>query len=286
MNKLAFLFLICLFSIQQAFGSNTVMTNQPDSVRLFSYSLNEDGGHSGLHFAYSNDHQNWVSIGPDFRFLFCDYGRWGKEKRLVSPFLFQAKDGMWHCVWSLNEYDGTFAHAESKDLIYGHPQSYPIVMTDNNCLEPEVSYNNSNGEYKISWISDKSEKQQAFYVTTTDFKNYSGTKEMPLSDRLNSRKEISILGKHEMGTVHKVPWELLDGLMKKQQLDAYRQELWSESAKTDPVRFAGLKNLDATITVDNSKSKKISDMLIGVFFEDINYAADGGLYADSFKTGF
>lgn len=280
MNKITFLLLLSLFSLQQILASNSVTTNQPDSVYLFSYSLKDDGGHSGLHFAYSTDHENWVSIGPNFRFLFCDYGRWGKEKRLVTPFLFQTKDGIWHCVWSLNEYDGTFAHAESKDLLYWYPQSYPIVMTGNNCLEPEISYNNKSSEYKISWISDKTGEKKAFYVTTADFKNYSDTKEMPLNDRLNSRKEISILGKPEMGTIHKVSWDLLDGLMKKQQLDAYRQELWSENAKTDPTRFSGLKNLDAIITVDNSKSKKISDMLVGVFFEDINYAADGGLYAE------
>lgn len=280
MNRIALLLILCLSTVGQIYAGNTLMPNPPDSAYLFSYSLNEDGGHSGLHFAYSTDQQNWVSIGPDFCFLFCDYGRWGKEKRLVTPFLFQAKDGMWHCVWSLNEYDGTFAHAESKDLIYWFPQSYPNVMTGNNCLEPEVSHNNKSGEYKISWISDTSAKKQAFYVTTTDFKNYSGTKEMPLSNRINSRKELTISGKTETGTIHKVPWETVDELIKTQKLHAYRGELWSESAKTDPVRFAGLKNLDATITVDNSKSKKISDMLVGVFFEDINYAADGGLYAE------
>ena len=148
--------LVCVFlmSLQQSFAGNAVMTNPPDSVYLFSYSLKEDGGHSGLHFAYSTDQENRGSIDPDFCFLFSDYGRWGKEKRLVTPFHFKAKDGMWHCLWSLNEYDGTFVHAKSKDLLYWHPQSYPIVMTGNNCLEPEVSYHDKRNEYKISGISN------------------------------------------------------------------------------------------------------------------------------------
>ena len=34
------------------------------------------------------------------------------------------------------------------------------------------------------------------------------------------------------------------------------------------------------VTPRPEESKKISDMLIGVFFEDINYGADGGLYAE------
>jgi len=36
----------------------------------------------------------------------------------------------------------------------------------------------------------------------------------------------------------------------------------------------------ATITINATKSKKISDHLFGIFFEDLNYAADGGLYAE------
>ena len=47
----------------------------------------------------------------------------------------------------------------------------------------------------------------------------------------------------------------------------------------DP-RFAGLKPLTATLTVDTTQAKAISNHLIGIFFEDINYAADGGLYAE------
>lgn len=280
-KNLLLLTIIALLKIQTVLGMTTSMPNPPDSVYLFSYSLKEDGGHSGLHFAYSTDNQqSWVSIGPNFRFLFCDYGAWGKEKRLVTPFLFHAKDGLWHCVWSLNEYDGTFAHSESKDLLYWSPQEYPIVMTDNNCLKPEVSYNDVNGEYKISWISDKNGEKEAHYVTTNDFKSFSSTENMPLSDRLNSRKEVMILGKPETGTIHKISWNLLQSLINKQQLAAYHEGLWSETTKDDSVRFKSLKNLDAKITVDNSKSKKISDKLIGVFFEDINYAADGGLYAE------
>lgn len=282
MKRNLFLLMLNLFFFQQIFAKAPAlpMMNQPDSVYLFAYSSEKDAGHSGLHFAWSIDQGNWVSIGPDFRFLFCDYGRWGAEKRLVTPFLFRAKDGMWHCVWSLNEYDGTFAHAESKDLIYWYPQSYPIVMPDNNCLQPEVSYNPNSDEYKISWISNANGKEQAFYVITTDFKNYTPAKEMPLSERLNTRKQVVISGRTETGTLHKVPWEVVDGLIKKQELAAYHNALWGESAKTDPVRFADLKSLNATITLNTAKSKKISDMLMGVFFEDINYAADGGLYAE------
>ncbi|WP_373835617.1 alpha-L-arabinofuranosidase C-terminal domain-containing protein, partial [Bacteroides heparinolyticus] len=54
----------------------------------------------------------------------------------------------------------------------------------------------------------------------------------------------------------------------------------AERMAQDPVRFVGLKPLQATVTVKAEAGKKISDHLIGIFFEDINYAADGGLYAE------
>jgi alpha-L-arabinofuranosidase len=232
-----------------------------------------------LHFAWSTDQENWKSIGPEMRFLFCDYGRWGVEKRMITPFLFRAPDGMWHCIWSLNEHTGTFAHAESKDLIYWLPQTYPIVMNDNNCLEPEV-LQKADGKYSISWLSTANGSKKAFTVTTSDFKSYSQAKEIELSDRLNLRKKVQISENTETGTIHKVAWSLVERLLNKQKLNAYRDQQWGETTKTDSIRFASLKPIDATITVDNSKSKKISDTMIGVFFEDINYAADGGLYAE------
>jgi alpha-L-arabinofuranosidase len=272
--------LLVLLLGQTALSLATPMSNQPDSVYLFSYSTTKNSNTNGLHFAWSIDQQNWNPIGPEFRFLFCDYGRWGAEKRMITPFLFQNQDGTWRCIWSLNEKDGAFAHAESKDLVYWKPQSYPIVMTNKNCLEPEVSYNAADQQYKISWFSIAGGTSQAYYTTTKDFKNYIPAKEMPLTDWLNLRKKVVISGNTETGTVHKVSWKLVEELIKTQQLAAYKNQLWAENAKTDSVRFTELQPIDATITIDNSKSKKISDLLVGVFFEDINYAADGGLYAE------
>lgn len=82
------------------------------------------------------------------------------------------------------------------------------------------------------------------------------------------------------GTIHRVSWAEIDHLIKAQQLAAYRAGLFGETTRQDPVRFASLQPVDATIAIDASKSKPISDLLIGIFFEDINYAADGGLYAE------
>lgn len=281
MKKIIFLFFLVFFSIiQSALAVPTSISNEPDSVFLFAYSTEKNANTNGLHFAWSIDEDNWTSIGPEMRFLFCDYGRWGTEKKMITPFLFHSPDGIWHCIWSLNNHVGAFAHAESKDLIYWLPQTYPTVSKENNCLDPEISFIPENQSYKITWISNSQGSKKAYCVTTNDFKTYSPVKEIQLSERIKSRKQVIISGKTEIGTIHKIAWSQLETLLNKQKLNAFRDQQWAETTKTDSTRFASLKPLTAEISIDNTKSKKISDMLIGVFFEDINYAADGGLYAE------
>lgn len=45
-------------------------------------------------------------------------------------------------------------------------------------------------------------------------------------------------------------------------------------------RFKELQPLATTISVSDQNTRQISDKLMGIFFEDISYAADGGLYAE------
>src|SRR3989304_4618504 len=114
--------------------------NGSDSAYIFAYS--KEMKRSGLNLAWSIDKKDWHSIGSPYRFLFCDYGNWSTEKTMYSPYLFLDENQIWHCVWSVNDRDGVFAHAASRDLVNWVPQSYPVVMPDNNCTEPEVSFDN------------------------------------------------------------------------------------------------------------------------------------------------
>lgn len=251
------------------------IASEPTSAYLFAYATDKNSNHNGLHFAWSVDKENWFSIGPEHSYVKCDYGRWGSEKKMFSPFLIQSPDGMWHCVWSMNERDGAFASVSSPDLVYWGRQSYPLVMENGNCLAPEITYDNASKVYTVTWLSSD---KQAYAVTTKDFKDYGSTKKV--AGIANLRETAIISGKTETGTLHQVSWKVIDGLIKAQQLAAYKSILNAENSSTDKERFASLKSVDATLTVDASKPKKISDLLLGMFFEDINYAADGGLYAE------
>ncbi len=282
MTKKAWI-LLCLLSstfYQTINAGINEIRNEPDSAYIFAYTPSKSNGHNGLQFAWSTDGKNWHTIGRNYSYVRCDYSRWGSEKRMIDPFLYCAPDGVWHCVWSMNERDGAFAYATSRDLVYWGRQSYPLVMKSGNCLTPEIAYNKAAGLYTVLWQSSESGTSQAYSATTKDFKTYAPTLKTTGSNHISQRQDIMIGDNMEKGTVHRVTWNVIDDLIKVQQLSAYKNQLYSESAKTDPERFAGLQPLDVTIAPDVSGSKKISDMLVGIFFEDINYAADGGLYAE------
>ena len=86
-------------------------------------------------------------------------------------------------------------------------------------------------------------------------------------------------GAQVAGNVMKVDGKMIE------KLDTYAAErarlaaLYSEHCDGDKDRFAGLQPLKASLTATGN-SHEISPLLMGIFFEDINYAADGGLYAE------
>ena len=113
------------------------------------------------------------------------------------------------------------------------------------------------------------------YFTKEERRNYELSSPLPTMEM-----SVMLNGKKEVGWKQRVPYGTVERLVRYADHKKYRQQLYGERAEEDLVRFAGLKPLKATIQVDASRGKSISDHLIGIFFEDINYAADGGLYAE------
>lgn len=122
---------LCIWTIGLLIGNGNLWASRayslpsvPDSAYLFSYTTKKNSNHSELYFAWSLDTVNWQGIGPEHGFLFCDYGRWGNEKRMLDPYLCRSTDGIWHCLWRVNEREAVVAHAASNDLIRWKWQSY------------------------------------------------------------------------------------------------------------------------------------------------------------------
>lgn len=253
-----------------------VQASVPDSAYIFAYSTAKNNNHNGLHFAWSIDKKHWQGIGQERTYLSSDYGRWGTQKMMFDPYLYRAPDGMWHCVWGLNDNDGVFAHASSRDLVSWNSQSYPLVYPQGNLKSPVLTFESNLGEYIIMWQTDKIEAR-SYSVRTKDFKVYSKPKKEAYR---NKKDKISLAGQPLSGTMHKVEWAQLEKLFQADKMEQLKQKLYSERAQDDSARFAGLKPLEGTLALTDDKPREISDIFMGVFFEDINYAADGGLYGE------
>ncbi|QGK73601.1 alpha-L-arabinofuranosidase C-terminal domain-containing protein [Flavobacterium sp. SLB02] len=272
--------LIVLFAvfISFAFGLKS-KEDKPGKVYLFAYSTLKNNGKNGLHFAWSTDQKNWFGVGPEHSFLKSDYGSWGPEgKSMSEAFLIEDNNGIFHCFWGVR--DDVFASASSKDLINWTRQSYTQAMKNvtknesGKSIIQNIKVSKKQGEYTIHWKTDNAN----YTSVTKDFKTYSKA----IIDENNAPgfSEITLQGETQKGTITEVDWTLVDSLIKNMESSKFRDKQDNTSPKSDSVMFVGLKPVRAQISIDAKDSKKISNMLTGMFFEDINYAADGGLYAE------
>ncbi|MBR4846578.1 MAG: carbohydrate binding domain-containing protein, partial [Bacteroidaceae bacterium] len=253
----------------------TMHTSKPDSVYLMSYTTTRDYNRSGLHFAYSPDGDNWLSIGNGRAYLKSEYGAWNTQKRMLTPWVTKGQDGWWHCVWSVNETSPVFAHASSPNLIDWYRQSFPNT-TGMACERPVLTIEGNKGV--VTYMSGGKQYQ----TTTTDYKNWSDAIEVniPITET-NSYKTID-LNNHlgvVSGNVQKVAWSVVDYLLKYHEHRLMKDQLNGEQVMIPSLE--GLNPIEVNLTLTSPvKAKQISDELIGIFFEDLNYAADGGIYAE------
>ena len=272
MKKLLFFLLITIgFSLQ-----HSLMANEPDSAYVFAYATDKNAGRNGLHFAWSTDRNTWHSIGPERTFLRSEYASGRHGKRMLSPYLIKGNDGMWHCLWSVHEGYAVFAHCASTDLISWGQQAFPTTGNTGNCMNPSVTFSPTGQDYLITWKSLQGGNTKTYSCRTKDFRTYS----IPQAENaaVPHRQQVTINGITESGTLHRVAWNEVEALIQADKMAKYKAIQNAERLAINPDLFKDTITLN--VTPRPEESKKISDMLIGVFFEDINYGADGGLYAE------
>ena len=253
----------------------SIKATTPDSVSIFIYSTPSDL-RKGLHIAYSIDNQKWFPIGNDRSFVSSDYGPWGVEKMMISPSV--VKDGdTWYAVWQLNEKNNQFATTLSPTLSVWKPQDYPYV-TDKSGKPLTVLSPTLTKEHSTFIVTFKSKDGKSYRITSSDFKKWSNATEV--SSYADTRTECIVDGQSFKGNIFVAPWSLIENLINKVEATQIREAKYNESMRDDERRFMNVHDLRAKLTIDHNNSKAISNTLLGIFFEDINYAADGGLYAE------
>ncbi|MDO4496476.1 MAG: alpha-L-arabinofuranosidase C-terminal domain-containing protein [Bacteroidales bacterium] len=152
-------------------------------------------------------------------------------------------------------------------------------------LDPIVKYNPRTNLWEACWRVNEEEDVMAF-TSSKDMvlwkpQDYNHAPASLLNGEGVVRETIELPSGTAKGQVHRVAWSLVKGLIDAQRMQQVKDRENSERAIDDKTgRFRDLKSQLVKITVNESGQKQISDKLIGIFFEDINYGADGGLYGE------
>lgn len=155
-------------------------------------------------------------------------------------------------------------------------------------FKPHLMQTRADGKWHCIWEATNTGQALA-YAASPDLQKWSAqtyfspaerSKYEPKDVYPTTEKKILLNGTEHGGWMQQVPYATVQSIIRFAEAKKYRHSLNAERTEQDPVRFANLKPVEATIEVNAAEAKTISSHLIGIFFEDINYAADGGLYAE------
>ncbi|UKK53601.1 alpha-L-arabinofuranosidase C-terminal domain-containing protein [Prevotella sp. E2-28] len=237
--------------------------------KVFIYSPNPG---AGLHIA-SEEGGKWKDLG---QLCSSDYGTWGVEKKMYRPSLCRATDGSWRLVFQVNDRAPLFAASYSKDLITWRPQDYPFVSAKK-CLSPVVT---PAGNF-FSVCYKTGDNSIRCITGSNDFRHFYGDVAVSsVNEKMWQRDSIDINGQRIDGQYFSLTDKELNAIRSHFAERAQDGRLSNERMHDDAQNLKLPAIMEATLTVFPNEEKPISDKLIGIFFEDISYAADGGLYAE------
>lgn len=135
--------------------------------------------------------------------------------------------------------------------------------------------------YSAVFIPNPNHPQLAV-TTSEDFalwkpQDYPYIDKEKFADILDKQKKVS------ESNVIRVPYSALEALIAKQRRAKQNAEWDRDNFADNSTTRSILENTEtihSTLTVNWNDKKAISPDLMGIFFEDISYAADGGLYAE------
>ena len=251
------------------FATVAMVVGAQETKKVFIYNSNERAGLRIAQLAADG----WHEIG---QLCASDYGTWGVEKRMYHPSVTRAKDGTWRLVFQVNDHSPLFAASYSRDLVTWRPQDYP-VMTTPQCLKPVV-FANANGTFDIYYQTKDGDRR--WVSASNDFRRFSKDQISQIETVAWTRDTATIGGQLMEGCQFELSAQELSKVTTHFEKSGKDWQMSGERMHDDGKNpQMPVQPISATLNVTNQE-KAISDKLIGIFFEDISYAADGGLYAE------
>lgn len=142
---------------------------------------------------------------------------------------------------------------------------------------PVLSYDGKT--YRATFIPNLKNGQ----IAVTESENFALWKpqDYPYVEESEFSNIVAKQEKASQDNIIRIPYAGLQNLLNK-QMRVNQNNAWERDdfLSATNVLLKTAKNINATLKVDMNDVKDISPDLMGIFFEDISYAADGGLYAE------
>ncbi len=247
------------------------------TCQIFLYS---PGNRAGLHVAYLTDQEQWADAG---RLCESDYASADGGGSMLTPYVCHAADGSWRLLFSVDGSAQCLAAAYSEDLVTWRPQDFPR-MADKGVLAP-VMFQMDDGTFDIYFKTRGGVRR--YVKADKDFRHFDEAKEpSSISDDAWIMDTATVAGKEYAGNMFQVPKIHLDYIINYLAAVDHDKALFAERMADDQKRFASLApDVDVTLTIDPTKTKRISGKLVGVSFTGAANSDDDGLRAEMVRNG-
>lgn len=175
--------------------------------------------------------------------------------------------------WEEIGHDFNFVSSDFGAWGEGKKMFEPLLVENGNGWKVIYAVNNPATVYGIAESPDLINWKPQEYIRSEEWAKSDWNKEQSGEVHLK-------IGKHKYtGRIIDVDSKLIESLKTYVKERNHLQDLYNEKAEDDRIRFNGLERVKGNLKI-SSESEEISPLLLGIFFEDINYAADGGLYGE------
>lgn len=183
---------------------------------------------------------------------------------------------------TIRKKDGKYYMLYKDERIYPKPRKELLVAVAEHAEGPYIPTGDE--PFAVDWVEGPAvcplpDDTYVVYMDAYTRHRYEAKQTRDFRNWEDVTERISIPANAKHGSIISVTKAFVDNLIAEVEAGKVREQQRNERLALPESELSSLP-VEAKITVQGNQSKKISDHLFGIFFEDLNYAADGGLYAE------